>query len=101
MRDLHRGLRSPTSGAYGTSLTSGDLTLTASAPKKVSQSSLGTQYCTTVSYKNHGSDTAAYNEFDWKFRSANGALTSAGVFFGDSSSGAEQRPAQPRWHGLR
>lgn len=57
----------PTSGAYGTSLTSGDLTITASAPKKVSQSSLGTQYCTTVSYKNNGSDMMAYNEFDWKF----------------------------------
>lgn len=86
---------SPTSGAYGTSLTSGDLTLTASAPKKVSQSSLGTQYCTTVSYKNNGSDTVAYNEFDWKFRSTNGALTSAGVDFGDSSSALNSGQLNP------
>lgn len=72
-------------GSYGTPLTAGDLTVTASAPKQVSQPYLGAQMCSNVTYQNNGSTQQSYNVFDWKFRTSSGAESSANIPFNSGS----------------
>ena len=81
------------SGNYGAQLSASDLSLTASTPKKVS-SVLGTQLCSTVSYKNTGSSSESFNVFDWKFRTAAGVESPATVAY-DGSSALSSGDLQP------
>lgn len=74
------------SGHYGDPLSAGDLTLTVSAPKKVTEQYLGAQTCSTVSYQNTGSAQEQFNLFDWKFRSSAGVESNAtGSYSPDNS----------------
>lgn len=75
----------PQNVKFGQEVTSGDLVLTASAPKKTTEFGM-TQACSTVTYKNNGDQPASFNPFDWKFTTAAGVETSASIPF---SAGAK------------
>lgn len=62
---------------YGQAATSGDLQLTVTAPKSVSEYG-SNYYCSTVTYVNNGSDNVSFNSFDWKMTDTEGVEVSTG-----------------------
>jgi hypothetical protein len=76
-----------TEARYGEQVEAGGLTVTAAAPTTLSQTYLGDQVCSTVTYRNTGTSSEPFSLFDWNFRTANGVETSASIPFnaGDSA----------------
>lgn len=76
-----------TKAKYGEQVRAGGLTITAAAPTTISQTYLGDQVCSTVTYRNTGNTSEPFSPFDWNFRTANGVETSASIPFnaGDSA----------------
>lgn len=72
----------PSTGAYGDALEAGGLTLTVSEPREVTQQYLGSQVCSTVTYRNTGDTSESFNPFDWRFRTSDGVEASAGIPYG-------------------